>query len=472
MSVNSVDTSVRPDRTAARPPSPAALVAVGLAALIAVLDGTVVAVALDTLSTSLHASLSGVVWVTVAYLLAAAAMLPLLNVLTVRFGARTVFLAGLVVFLLGSTLCALAWSAPSLVGFRVVQGLGGGLLEPGSLALAAGLARPERIGRVLGLLSMVINLAPVLGPVVGGLLLETGHWQWLFIVNLPLGIAVFIAALAFVPADRPDADGAGRSRVDGRGLALLTSGFVAVLYALNRSGQHGDTARIVVPAIAGTVLLACYTWHALTTTGEPAFDLRLLRRSGFAASLGVMSCVGLIMYSILTSLPIFAAERHGLHGYAQGLFVCALGLGLIVSMTIGGRLGDRTGPRPLVRAGSVLTAAGLASFAAFHDELPAPAVFTLFVATGLSFGLCASPTFSGVYRILPASDHPQGTTAMFMAIQFAGSTAITVLGLLTSAQPHSWLTVQFAVAAGAAAAMTGLSRLLPGRPPGPSAIST
>lgn len=247
------------------------------------------------------------------------------------------------------------------------------------------------------------------------------------------------------------------------GLALLTVDYVAVLFALNRSGQ--DAAGWLVPAtaIGGAVLLAGYVRHSLRTAA-PALDLRLLRRSGFAASLGVMALVGLIMFSQLTSLPLFAQQHHHLTGVAQGVLVSGLGVGLVVSMTAGGRLSDRTGPRPLARAGALVTAAGLFGFAVWHDALPLPAAFLLFVAVGLGFGFTAAPTFASVYRTLPRAEQPQGTTALFMTVQFAASLGVTVLGLLQSRAPSHWLTILFVIIAGAALLIALLAQRLPGAP--------
>jgi EmrB/QacA subfamily drug resistance transporter len=444
--------------TASRTASPrlgssAALTVLGLAALLAVMDGTVVAVALNPLASAFGTPLAAVVWVTTGYLLAAGSMLPLLGWATARFGGRQVFLVGLALFVVGSTLAALAWSAPSLIAFRVVQGFGGGLLEPSSLGLAATLASRDRVGRVLGTMSMIINLAPVLGPVVGGLLLGTGHWQWIFVVNLPFGILVFAAALALIPRNKPAAD-APRPAADLRGLALLTTGFVGILFALNRSGWV-----VVVSAVVGLTLLGLYVRHALTTKRTPALDLRLLSRPGFAATLTVMGLVGLIMYSQLTSLPIYAETHH----YVRGLLVSALGVGLLASMTLGGRISDRTGPRPLVRAGSLVTAAGLATFAVWHDQLSLPALFALFVAVGLGFGLTASPTFASAYRTLPQAEQPQGTTALFMTVQLTASLGVTLLGVLQTRTPEHWITILFTVLTAAALTICALSRFLPGR---------
>ena len=470
--------SVNPERSATAPtPSPAssppvpasgvgstaALIALGLAALLAVLDGTVVAVALQPLARAFEAPLTTVVWVTIGYLLAVASMLPLLGWATARFGGRAVFLTGLGLFVAGSTLCAAAWSVGSLIAFRVIQGFGGGLLEPTSLALAAGLAGRDRVGRVLGTMSMIINVAPVLGPLLGGAIAGNGHWRWIFILNVPLGLGVLSAALGFVPADRPDPGPGPRPAADVRGLLLLTIGYLAVLFALNQAGRPGPALLTWAAAGLGVLLLAGYVRYALSTSRAPALDLRLLRRPGFAAALLVMGFVGLIMYSQVTALPMFGADRHHLRGIEQGLLVCALGLGLLVSMTLSGRISDRTGPRPLVRAGAVVTAGGLLCFALTHDRLPLPVVFVLLLVIGLGFGSTAAPTFASVYRTLPAAEQAQGTTAMFMTVQLTASLGVTLLGVLQGRAPGQWLTVLFLLLAAAALAIAAIGGALPGR---------
>ncbi|WP_235948593.1 MFS transporter [Candidatus Frankia alpina] len=441
-----------------------ALVALAGAAWLAVLDGTVVAVALGSLADAFGTPLTTVVWVTIAYLLAAATALPLLGWASARFGGRAVFLTGLGLFLLGSALCALARSPGMLIGFRVLQGFGGGLLEPSAMTLSAALATRESMGRVLSVMATVVNVAPAGGPILGGLLLQTGHWQWLFVVNIPLGLLVGAAALAYVPAGRPAGrtpdPGPRRPGADLRGLALLTAGYLGVLFAVNRAGEQAGGWLVLAAAAAGIVLLAAYVRHSFTTT-TPALNLRLLRRPGFAASVAVMGLVGLIMYGQINALPVVGLEQHGLHGLDQGLLVCALGLGLLVSMTTGGRISDRFGARALVRAGAAATAALLATFAATGEHLPLAAAAVLFVAVGLSFGLTASPTVANLYRTLPPAEQPQGTTSMFMTVQLAASLGVALLSLLHARAGTHWVTALFAAVA---AAIGLLAARLPGRP--------
>jgi EmrB/QacA subfamily drug resistance transporter len=454
--------ATRPPVSRAETRSGPALVALAGAALVAVLDGTVVAVALGPLSDALHAPLTTVVWVMIGYLLAAAATLPLLGWATARFGGRAVFLAGLGLFAFGSLLCALSRTPGELIGARVVQGAGGGLLEPSAMALATGLGSVRTMGRVLGVMATVINVAPVGGPLVGTLLLRTGHWQWLFLVNLPLAALVLAGTLVFVPATRPPA-GAARPAADVRGLGLLVVGYVGVLFAVNRAGEDGAGGWVPVAVAAGVglILLAGYVRHAVTTRRPPALDLRLLRRPAVASSIAVMSLVGLLMYSLTTALPVFVASHHDRHGLAQGLLVSALGLGLLVSMSTGGRLSDRVGARPLVRVGAAGTTAGLAVFAATADRLSLGAGFALFVAVGLCFGLTGSSTVAGLFRALAPDERPQGTTALFLAIQFAGSLGVAVLALVRDRTGDDWPRVEFALLAGAAAVLVLLATRLP-----------
>ena len=333
------------------------------AAFMAVLDGTVVTVAIDTFTTTFDSSVATIGWVSVGYLLAAAVSLPISGWAVERFGGRRVFLAGIAVFVLGSALSSLAWSAGSLIAFRVVQGFGGGALEPTALTLAARTADGRRVGAVMGLLSLVVNVAPVLGPLLGGLLVEGGHWRWIFLINVPLGLVVAAVALLVVANDPGDPAAVGS---DLRGLGLLSPGFAAVLFAIERIGAEAPLWSILLPAALGTVLLGWYVARSLRVT-RPVIDLRMFASAGFASSVGVMALVGFLMYSQLVALPLYARDVHDLAGIASGVLVTALGGGLLVSMALAARRSDVVGPRRLAGPGAVVTTAGLAVFAAIHD---------------------------------------------------------------------------------------------------------
>ncbi|MDF0529757.1 MFS transporter [Tsukamurella sp. 8F] len=433
----------------------------GAAAFLAVLDGSAVTASLDALSTSFRTPLEAIVWVTTAYLMACGAVLPLVGWLVARLGGRTTFLIGLVAFLAGSLLTGAAWSLPSLLVFRMLQGLGGGILEPAAIAVAAASAPRERVGWVMGRFSLIINIAPVLGPLLGALLSDHGLWRAIFLVNVPVGAAILLVALRVLPRAEPANTEAARP--DLLGIALLAPGFTVGLFALNRWGAGGSAAVAWWSALVAAVLLVSYVLHALRTHRTPVLDLRLLRIPELAAALGVMATVGFTMFTQLTVLPMLAETRYGLHGIARGLLVSALGVGLLVSMVNAGRLSDRFGPRPLVVGGSLVNAAGLALVAVVHCSWPLPALLAVFVVIGLGFGSVASPSFASVYRTLSPEAAAQGTTALFMTVQLFASLGVTVLGAVLGAAARDGYTWTFAVLTVVALAAATLGARLPGR---------
>ncbi len=184
-----------------------------LGMIMSILDTTIVNVALRTLGHDLHSSLAQIQWVITGYLLSLAAVIPVTGWAARRFGAKRVYMTSLVLFTLGSALCAIATSTTELVLFRVLQGAGGGMIMPVGQLIMAQVAGPKRMGRVMGIVAMPAMLAPILGPVVGGTILQGLHWSWIFLVNVPIGVIAFVARLAHAPAHRIRRGGAaGRGR--------------------------------------------------------------------------------------------------------------------------------------------------------------------------------------------------------------------------------------------------------------------
>jgi MFS family permease len=339
----------------------------------------------------------------------------------------------------------------------VIQGLGGGLLEPTAMSLAAAVAGRDKVGKVLGMLSLVINIAPIAGPLLGGVFSGPDTWYWIFWINIPIGTAILVGVLTLLPKRQaiqqlPDV------KPDIRGLLLLSPGFAAILFAVEQSSS-ANAWRIATPAVIGALLLAGYAWHALHITTAPVLDLRLIARSrGYGASLGVMGTVGFLMYSQLVMLPDLARTEFGRDGAATGLIVASLGVGLLFGMSVAGAVSDRTGPRPLVCGGGVLTAVLLTIVSLTVETIALPALMALYVPIGITFGAIASPTFSNVYRVVSADAVPQATTSLFIVVQLAAAGGATVMGLLLSDDSARW-PLNFAVVA-AVAAVAGLVGLL------------
>src|SRR5258708_5399616 len=209
-----------------------------LGMIMSILDTTIVNVALRTLGHDLHSSLAQIQWVITGYLLSLAAVIPITGWAARRYGAKRVYMTSLVLFTAGSALCAVAASTTTLVLFRVLQGIGGGMIMPVGQLIMAQVAGPRRMGRVMGVVSMPAMLAPILGPVVGGLILQNLHWSWIFLVNVPIGVIAFAAALRIIPETESGASG----RLDVTGLALLSTASSATVYGLSQLATHSSFA--------------------------------------------------------------------------------------------------------------------------------------------------------------------------------------------------------------------------------------
>src|SRR6266536_5285661 len=244
-----------------------------------VLDLTIVNVALPTLGRDLHTSIATIQWVLTEYMLAFASVIPLTGWAVERFGAKRVWLLSLLLFMVGSTLAGAAWSIGALIGFRVLQGLGAGMILPVGQTILAQAAGPQRMGRVMSVIFVPMLLAPVFGPVIGGLIVDQWSWRWIFFINLPAGVAAVAAAQRLLPEAKPELG----QRLDLRGLALLSPGIALSLYGLAEAGNQGSfgNTRTIVCASAGLALVALFAWHATARGKGALIDLSLFRRQAF-----------------------------------------------------------------------------------------------------------------------------------------------------------------------------------------------
>ena len=232
------ETRVNTDRIERHVWQIAAVVVVG--AIMSILDTTIVNVALDTLSRDLHSPLADVQWVATGYMLALAAVIPVSGWAAGRFGAKRLWIASVILFTLGSVLCGLAWSTESLIGFRVLQGIGGGMIMPVGTMMLTRAAGPARLGRIMSIIGMPMILAPILGPTLGGLLIDHLDWRWIFYVNVPVGIVAVVMGMRLLPNIE---EGVFRTKLDRVGLALLALGVPLFVYGLPRSARAEASRR-------------------------------------------------------------------------------------------------------------------------------------------------------------------------------------------------------------------------------------
>ena len=220
-----------------------------LGAIMSILDVTVVNVAINTLAKEFDSPLSTIQWVVTGYTLALATVIPLTGWAADRFGTKRLYLTSIFLFVCGSMLSGLAWSAESLIGFRILQGFGGGMIMPLGMTILTRAAGPQRVGRVMAIIGVPMLLGPILGPILGGWLVDAASWRWIFFINLPIGIAALIASQRILARDVPQPG----HRLDVIGLALLSPGLALLIYGLAETSGDGGFGRsqVIGPGLVG-----------------------------------------------------------------------------------------------------------------------------------------------------------------------------------------------------------------------------
>ncbi len=411
-------------------------VVVVLGAIMTILDMTIVNVGLATLGRDFRTSIATIQWVSTAYLLAFASVIPLTGWASERFGARPLWLASLGGFLLGSLLAGLSWSIGALIAFRILQGLAGGMLMPLGQTILAQAAGPQRIGRVMSIVGVPMLLAPIVGPVVGGALVEAVSWRWMFLINLPIGgLALLLAArlLPVVPR-RP------WERLDTRGLVLLCGGIATFVYGLAEIGQRGSLTDALPPSmlLAGLALVALFVRHALRTA-HPLIDVRLFTQRGFATAAATNFVLGVALFGIALLLPLYFQIVRGTSPLQTGLLMIPQGLGAAGAITLAGSLTDKLGARRVVPVGVLLALAGTAAYTQLGTQ---PASWYLAVALlliGAGLGATITPSMAVAYQHLAHQAVPRATSAINVVQRVAGSLGTALLAVVLQAAISSQL---------------------------------
>jgi EmrB/QacA subfamily drug resistance transporter len=416
-----------------------------LGAIMSILDVTVVNVAINTLARDFHAPLSTIQWVATGYTLALATMIPLTGWAADRFGTKRLYMLSIAMFLTGSVLSGLAWSAGSLIGFRVLQGLGGGMIMPAGMTILTRAAGPQRVGRVMAIIGVPMLLGPILGPILGGWLVESFSWRWIFFINVPIGIAALISSRRILPRDVPQHE----HRLDWRGLLLLSPGLAALIYGLAETNAAGGFAspRVLGPMLAGLAALALFVRHSLRTR-DALIDVRLFANRTFAAASGTLVLVVIAVFGGMLLLPLYLQTVRGESPMSTGLLLAPQGFGAMLSMPIAGRLTDRTGVGRIVPVGLVLVGAAFVGL----TQLGADTSYWLFGVTlfvlGLGMGATMMPTFSAAMQTLREAAIAKASTTLNINQQTGASIGTAVLSVLLAHELSSRLAGSAAGGAG------------------------
>ncbi|GAC70564.1 DHA2 family efflux MFS transporter permease subunit [Gordonia soli] len=398
-----------------------------LGAIMSILDVTVVSVAQNTFQQEFGTDAAGSAWTMTGYTLALAAVIPLSSWAASRFGTKRVYLTSLVLFVLGSALCALAWSIGSLVAFRVIQGLGGGLLMPIGMMILTKAAGPERVGSVMAVLGIPMLLGPIAGPILGGLLIEYASWHWVFLINVPIGLVAIVYSAIVLRSDEETS----KPKIDIVGLLLLSPGLALFLYGISSSNEEGTfiAPKVLIPAIVGLVLIVAFVFHALRAD-KPLLDLRLFKNRTLTVAVITMTLFMIAFFGAALLFPQYYIGVRGQSTLMAGLLLAPQGIGAMITMPIAGRMTDKIGPGKFVLSGVVLMFLGLGTFVFLGAGTSYWLLSAALFVQGLGMGMTMMPIMAAALATLNNQQVPDGSTMMNVVQQTASSIGSAVIAVI------------------------------------------
>jgi EmrB/QacA subfamily drug resistance transporter len=397
-----------------------------LGMMMSILDTTIVNVALHTISQDLHATISEVQWIVTGYLIALGAVIPVTGWAARRFGPKRVYMVSLVLFTIGSVACGLSTTLPALVVFRVLQGVGGGMLMPVVMIIMASIAGPQRMGRVMAVVSMPMMLGPILGPVVGGLILQNLHWSWIFFVNVPIGILAFVLGARMIP----HLDSGEAGRLDVLGLALFPTGIAAIIYGVSElgSGAAFGSLDVLLPTIAGVTLVLAFCIHALRVE-RPLLDIRLYSNRVFAGASLTTLFVASALFGAMILVPLYYQEVRHESVVVTGLLNGPQGLGALVAMPLANRLTERFGGGRVTLAGVSVLCLSSIPLAFIGASTSIVAISLILVVRGVSIGLCFMPAMTAAFGALRPEQISDATPQLNVLQRVGGAVGTAVLAV-------------------------------------------
>ncbi|OBK37947.1 MFS transporter [Mycobacterium sp. 1165196.3] len=406
----------------------------GLACIMGVLDSTVVAVAQRTFMDEFGSTQAIVSWTIAGYMLALATVNPVTGWAADRFGTKQPFIGSVALFTLGSLLCAVAPNIWLLILFRVVQGIGGGMLIPLAFTIMARESGPQRVGRLMALGGIPIILAPIAGPILGGWLIDAYGWKWIFLVNLPIGLAVIALAVFIFPKERPSPS----ETLDVIGMLLLSPGVAILLCGISSiPSRHTIADRYVLaPVIIGLALITAFVFHARFHADHPLIDLNLFKNKVVTQANVTLLVFGAAFVGIGVLLPSYFQMVLQQTPMQSGMHMIPLALGAALTLPIAGAFMDRHGPGKIVLVGLPVIAVGLGifTFGVATEARYMPTLLVGLLVTGLGIGCTTTPLSAAGIQALAPQQIARGTTLMAVNQQVSGSAGVALLAVILTNQ--------------------------------------
>ncbi|OUZ09107.1 MFS transporter [Aeromicrobium sp. PE09-221] len=403
-----------------------------LGAIMSILDITVVNVALPTFQTDFGTvdhplAYSTVAWTVTAYTLALATVIPLTGWAADRFGTKRLYMIAIALFTIGSVLCAMAWSIEALIAFRVVQGLGGGMLMPLGMTIMTRAAGPQRMGRLMAILGVPMLLGPILGPILGGWLIDVASWHWVFLINLPIGLIAMIYAWRVLDADRAEPS----ESFDVVGMLMMSPGLALFLFGISSIPEEGTIAapKVWITMLIGAALVIGFVFYSFKPQ-HPLLDLRLFGNRNLTVSIITMFLFGAAFFGGLLLVPTYFQQVRGESVLMAGLLVAPQGIGAMLTMPIAGALADRFPVGRIVPVGLVLILIGMFGL----TQIEADTSYTFLIGTlfvmGLGMGATMMPIMTSALRTLTHHEVARGSTLLNITQQIASSVGVAVMSVL------------------------------------------
>lgn len=388
-----------------------------------ILDTTIVNVALETLAAEFDAPLSTVQWVVTGYMLAMASVIPITGWAAERFGTKRIWIWSAVLFVAGSAACGLAWDINSLIIFRIIQGIGGGMIMPIGMMMVAKEAGPQHIGRVMSVIGIPMVLGPILGPVLGGFLVDGPGWRWIFFINVPIGLIALGLAYKLLPSDIGDK----AKKLDWKGFALLSPGLALLVYSLAEIATHGEvTAILGILILVSLGMLGAFVRHALRHEA-PLVELHLFQDKSFSAASIVSFTFGAVLFGAMILLPLYYQIVRGEDALTTGLLLVPMGAGAGLAMPFAGRLTDNRGAGPVVIVGVLILALSTVPLVFLGPNTSYLLLSAALFVRGIGMGFSMMPAMSAAYRTLKPTEVPKATTTINIIQRIGGALGTALL---------------------------------------------
>lgn len=399
----------------------------------ALLDSTVVNVALHSLAATFATSLVTIQWVVAAYLLALGGITPATGWASRRFGSRRLYLFAIAAFAATSLVCGLATSSAELIIFRVGQGAAGGILASVGQILLVQQAGQRNLARALGAVGTPMLLAPILGPVIGGLLLVYASWHWIFFINIPIALVTLVLGRQFLPHDQPGQ----ATRLDLAGLAMIGLATTAVIYALTQIGVTGTAASlsVLLPLAGGIVLTAVFVVRALHVS-FPILDLRLYRSMAYSAASFTTFASGAAVLGGMILLPLYFQTVRGDSAVTTGLLLMPSGIGAAIGMFLSGRVTDKIGAGSCACAGGITLIALTVPLALLTAGTSYLVIILVTACRGIGIGLLTMPAMTAAFRAIGPAHLNDAAPQLNMLQRIGGSVGTAAFAVVLQAHLH------------------------------------